>query len=68
MDVATLDLTARQVQVLELLAGGLRYSEAGARLSISARQVQRHAAQAVERAGAVNLCQLVAVAIDEGLI
>lgn len=62
------DLTARQLQVLELLAAGLRYSEVAAELSISARQVQRHAAQAVERSGAINVCQLIAVTIGEGLI
>lgn len=68
MPVAPVDLTARQLEVLELLASGLRYSDVAERLSISTRQVQRHAAQAVERAGAVNLCQLVAVAIDHGVI
>jgi len=68
MSVAPFDLTARQLEVLELLAEGLRYSEVAARLWISTRQVQRHAAQAVERAGAVNLCQLVAIAIDRDVI
>jgi len=68
MSVAPLDLTPRQLEVLELLAVGLRYSEVAARLSISPRQVQRHAAQAVERGGAVNLCQLVAIAIAEDVI
>jgi DNA-binding CsgD family transcriptional regulator len=68
MLTATLDLTPRQLEVLGLLADGLRYAEVAARLSISARQAQRHAAQAVERNGAVNLCQLVAIAIADGLI
>jgi DNA-binding NarL/FixJ family response regulator len=68
MPVAPADLTQRQLEVLELLATGLRYSEVAERLSISTRQVQRHAAQAVERARAVNLCQLVAVAIEQGVI
>ena len=61
-------LTARQLEVIALLAGGLRYGEVGVRLSISTRQVQRHAAQAVERAGVANVCQLVALAIEERLI
>ena len=68
MPGAPADLTGRQLEVLELLATGLRYSEVAVRLSISTRQVQRHAAQAVERAGAVNLCQLVAIAIEQGVI
>jgi len=68
MPAAALDLTRRQLEVLALLADGLRYSEVAACLSISTRQVQRHAAQAVERGGAVNLCQLVAMAIDHGVI
>ena len=61
-------LTPRQLEVIALLAEGLRYGEVAAALSISARQVQRHAAQAVERAGATNVCQLVAIAIDADLI
>lgn len=70
MSVATpvRGLTARQLEVIALLAGGLRHAEIGARLSISTRQVQRHAAQAVERADVANVCQLVAFAIEERLI
>jgi len=30
--------------------------------------VQRHAAEAVERAGAANVCHLVAIAVAAGLI
>ena len=47
---------------------GLRYGEVAERLSISTRQVQRLAAQAVERAGVVNVCQLVASAVEAQLI
>ena len=61
-------LTDRQLEVLALLATGLRYSEVATELSISARQVQRHAAQAVERVGAINVCQLIAMTIEEGHI
>lgn len=68
MQAAALDLTPRQLEVLELLADGLRYCEVAERLSISARQVQRHAAQAVERTGAVNLYHLAAMAVDGGVI
>ena len=61
-------LTARQREVVALLAAGLRYGEVAERLSISTRQVQRLAAQAVERAGVVNVCQLVASAVEAQLI
>ncbi len=61
-------LTVRQRDVLLLLAAGLRYGEVAEHLSISTRQVQRHTAQAVERAGVVNVCQLVAIAVEADLI
>jgi DNA-binding CsgD family transcriptional regulator len=61
-------LTGRQVEVVALLAEGLRYAEVATQLSISTRQVQRHTAQAVERAGVLNVCQLVASAIHQRLI
>jgi DNA-binding CsgD family transcriptional regulator len=61
-------LTARQLQVVALLADGLRYHEVGACLSISVRQVERHVAQAIARAGVRTAYELVAVAIAEGLV
>lgn len=61
-------LTARQLQVLALLADGLRYREVAACLSISDGQVQRHVARAVARVGVGNAAELVAVAVSEGLI
>jgi DNA-binding CsgD family transcriptional regulator len=61
-------LTARQLQVLALLADGLRYREVAACLSISEGQVQRHVARAVARVGVSNAAELVAVAVSEGLV
>ena len=61
-------LTARQLQVLALLADGLRYREVAACLSISDGQVQRHVARAVARVGVSNAAELVAVAVSEGLV
>jgi DNA-binding CsgD family transcriptional regulator len=61
-------LTVRQLEVVALLAEGLRYGEVATQLSMSARQVQRHAVQAVERAGAVNVCHLVALAVEASVI
>lgn len=61
-------LTARQLEVVALLADGLRYAEIAACLSISARQVQRHVAEAVARLGLRNANELVAVAVASGLV
>lgn len=60
-------LTFRQLQVIALLADGLRYREAAESLSISVRQVQRHASDAVARLGAANINELVALAVADGL-
>jgi DNA-binding CsgD family transcriptional regulator len=61
-------LTARQLQVVALLADGLRYRDVAACLSISDGQVQRHVARAVARLGVSNATELVTVAIREGLV
>jgi DNA-binding CsgD family transcriptional regulator len=61
-------LTARQLQVVALLADGLRHREVAACLSISERQVQRHVAEAVARLGLRNAYELAAVAVSEGLV
>ncbi len=61
-------LAARQLQVLALLADGLRYREVAACVSISDGQVQRHVARAVARVGVSNAAELVAVAVSEGLV
>lgn len=61
-------LTARQLQVVALLADGLRYREVAACLSISARQVQRHVAQAAARLGVHSAYELAAVAVSEGMV
>jgi DNA-binding CsgD family transcriptional regulator len=60
-------LTARQRQVVLLLADGLLYGEVAACLSISVRQVDRHVANARVRAGARSVNELVALAVSEGI-
>lgn len=69
-DVATplSRLTARQLQVVALLADGLRYGEIALCLSISVGQVGRHVAAAVDRLGVRSPQELVAVAIREGFV
>lgn len=61
-------LTARQLQVVALLADGLRYRDIAACLSISERQVHRHIGDAIKRVGVLNAVELVARAVAEGLV
>jgi DNA-binding CsgD family transcriptional regulator len=66
--VTTQRLTARQLQVVALLADGLRHREVAACLSISERQVQRHVADAVARLGLRSAYELAAIAVSEGIV
>lgn len=61
-------LTARQLQVVALLADGLRYRDIAACLAISERQVHRHVGHAIERAGVRTAAELAALAVAEGLV
>lgn len=61
-------LTARQLQVVALLADGLRYRDVAACLSVSEGQVQRHVARAVARLGVRSTNELVAAAVAGGLV
>jgi DNA-binding CsgD family transcriptional regulator len=56
-------LTARQLQVVSLVAAGHRYQAIAAELSISAGQVHRHVANAIGRLEVQNVNELVAVAL-----
>jgi DNA-binding CsgD family transcriptional regulator len=67
-DGVTRRLTARQLEVVALLADGLRQREVAACLSISERQVQRHVADAIGRLGLRNAYELAAVAVSEGIV
>lgn len=61
-------LTARQLQVVALLADGHRHQSIAACLSISPDQVQRHVKNAVDRLGVRSSNELVAVAVAESLV
>jgi DNA-binding CsgD family transcriptional regulator len=61
-------LTARQLQVVALLADGHRYRAIAECLSISPNQVHRHVRNAVERLRVRSPAELVAVAIAEGIL
>lgn len=68
MTAGTGGLTARQLQVVALLADGLRYRDIATCLSISERQVQRHVGNAIARIGVGSAGELVALAVAEGVV
>lgn len=65
---ATRRLTARELEVLTLLAEGLQHEEIGNRLGISSETVRTHLRKACDRLGAATRTQAVATALRQGLI
>jgi DNA-binding NarL/FixJ family response regulator len=61
-------LTAREVEVLELLAEGLANKAIGSRLSISDQTVKFHVAAICGKLGATNRTDAVRRAIHRGLV
>lgn len=61
-------LTARELDVLELLAEGLQHEEIGRRLGISSETVRTHLRKASQRLGAATRTHAVATALRQGLI
>ena len=61
-------LTARETQVLELLAEGLSNKGIGGRLGISDQTVKFHVAAIISKLGASNRTQAVRLAVRRGLI
>jgi DNA-binding NarL/FixJ family response regulator len=61
-------LTARQREVLQLLAEGKSSKEIGSLLSISARTVEFHKYQMMETLGTENSAELIGFAIKHGLV
>lgn len=68
MTAGTGRLTGRQLQVVALLADGLRYRDIAACLSVSERQVQRHVSNAISRIGVSSTVELVALAVADGMV
>jgi DNA-binding NarL/FixJ family response regulator len=60
-------LTARQTDVLRLIAGGLTYKEVGAQLGMSERTVRYHMAEIMQRLHLENRSQVIAYAGRMGL-
>ena len=61
-------LTAREIQVLELLAEGLSNKGIGTRLDISDQTVKFHVAAITGKLGAANRTEAVRLAVRRGLI
>jgi DNA-binding NarL/FixJ family response regulator len=63
-----LELTARELDVLALVAEGLSHEQIGAELGIGAETVRTHLRKACQRLGAATRTQAVAAALRLGLI
>jgi DNA-binding CsgD family transcriptional regulator len=63
-----LGLTARQMEVVVLLADGLQAGEIAARLGVATSSVYRHVKRAKERTGARSRSDLVALVVRAGIV
>jgi two-component system NarL family response regulator len=61
-------LTARQLEVLEMVAKGLTYKEAGATLGLAERTIKYHMERIIERLHYENRAQVIAYAARIGLV
>ena len=61
------ELTARETEVLKLVATGMSYKEIAAELFISHRTVQNHVQNTLRKLQLHNRVQLVRYAIEQGL-
>jgi len=62
------DLTAREIEVLQQIAGGNRNRDIGERLFISEETVKVHIKHIMEKLGASDRTQAVAIALKRGII
>lgn len=62
------DLTARELEILRLLAAGASGRAIASRLYLSANTVRNHAQKILDKLGAHSRLEAVAVAIQEGII
>jgi DNA-binding CsgD family transcriptional regulator len=61
-------LTERQLEVLEMVAGGLTYKETGAALGLTERTVKYHMEKIMEQLHFKKRAQVIAYAVQIGLI
>jgi DNA-binding NarL/FixJ family response regulator len=66
--VRTSELTAREKEILSLVASGLEGKEIAYELFLSHDTVRTHVAQALAKLGARTRAQAVAIAVRRGLI
>jgi DNA-binding CsgD family transcriptional regulator len=64
----TSELTARQYEILEMVAAGSSYKEVGAVLHISENTVKYHMGEILQRLHVKNREQVVAYALRTGLV
>lgn len=62
------ELTARERQVLHLIAEGLTNKEIGERLSVSSKTIDNHRTRLMAKLGVHSVAQLLAYALKEGLL
>jgi PAS domain S-box-containing protein len=65
---AVFGLSPRQVEVLQLVAGGMTYKEIGAKLYVTERTVRYHIDQIKEQLGVATRAEAVAFAVRAGLV
>ncbi|MFN7995138.1 MAG: response regulator transcription factor [Bryobacteraceae bacterium] len=65
---AALELTARQRQILQLIAEGRQNKEIGEILSVSVKTVEFHRSRLMAKLGTYTVAELTQIAIREGLI
>jgi DNA-binding NarL/FixJ family response regulator len=68
LESQTIELTARQRQILELISQGLSYKEVGAELHISENTVKYHMGEILQRLHVKNREQVVAYALRNGML
>jgi len=64
----TATLTARQLQILQLLAGGHSYDDIGLALALSVNTVRWHVKELYERLGAKTKVEAVMIGVELGLL
>lgn len=64
----TADLSAREIQVVQLISAGLTNDRIAKRLVLSPRTVQSHVEHATKKTGTRNRTELAVVAVREGLV
>jgi DNA-binding NarL/FixJ family response regulator len=62
------ELTAREIEILEYVREGLRNSDIGQRLGISARTVESHVSSIISKLGAGSRTEAVRLARERGMI